>query len=114
MASPPRDDRVYRFTRLLAIFIIPFLIVAAIILYLLFDRTGELFAWPINPPMTAMMLGAAYLGGVYFFTRVALARQWHTIKVGFPPVMLFAGLLGVATFLHWDRFTHDHIRSGHL
>jgi hypothetical protein len=104
-----RDDHVYLFTRLLAIFIIPFLIVAAIILTLLFERTGELFAWPIKSPMTAMMLGAAYLGGVYFFARVAAAKQWHTIKVGFPPVIVFASLLGLATFLHWDRFTRDHI-----
>jgi hypothetical protein len=108
-STPQQDDHVYRFTRLLAVIIIPFLIVAWAILYLLPDRTGELFAWPIKPSMTAMMLGSAYLGGVYFFARVALARQWHTIKVGFPPVMLFASLLGVATLLHWDRFTHDHI-----
>jgi hypothetical protein len=107
--TPHRDDHVYLFTRLLAVFIIPFLIVAAIILYLLFERTGELFAWPIKPPLTAMMLGSAYLGGIYFFARVALNRQWHTVKVGFPPVIVFASLLGIATFLHWDRFTHDHI-----
>jgi hypothetical protein len=103
------NDGIYRFTRLLAVFIIPFLILAWIILYLLPQRSGELFAWPIKPPMTAMMLGAAYLGGVYFFARVALAKQWHTIKAGFPPVTLFASLLGIATVLHWDRFTHDHI-----
>lgn len=108
-ATSQRDDRVYPFTRGLAIIIIPFLVVAFIILYLLPERSGELFAWPIKPSMTAMMLAAAYLGGVYFFTRVALAKQWHTIKAGFPPVMLFASLLGIATFLHWDRFTHQHI-----
>jgi hypothetical protein len=107
--TPQRDDHVYGFTRLLAVIIIPFLIVAWAILYLLPDRTGELFAWPIKPPMTAMMLASAYLGGVYFFVRVALAKQWHTIKVGFPPVLMFASLLGIATLLHWDRFTHDHI-----
>ena len=108
-STPQRDDHVYRFTRLLAVIIIPFLIVAWAILYLLPDRTGELFAWPIKPPMTAMMLASAYLGGVYFFARVALTKQWHAIKVGFPPVIMFASLLGIATFLHWDRFTHDHI-----
>jgi hypothetical protein len=107
--TPQQDDYVDRFTRLLAIVIIPFLIVAWFILYLLPDRTGELFAWPIKPLMTAMMLASAYLGGVYFFARVALAKHWHTVKVGFPPVILFAALLGVATLLHWDRFTHDHI-----
>ena len=104
-----QDDRIYRFTRLLSVIIIPFLVVAWVILYLLPQRSGELFAWPIKPPMTAMMLGAAYLGGVYFFTRAALARQWHTIKAGFLPVTLFASLLGIATLLHWDKFTHEHI-----
>jgi len=104
-----RDDRVSRATRLLAIIIVPFLIVASVILYLLPDRTGELFAWAIKPSMTAMMLGAAYLGGIYFFTRAALSRQWHTIKAGFLPVTMFASLLGIATIVHWDRFTHDHI-----
>ena len=103
------DDRIYRFTRLLSVIIIPFLIVAWAILFLLPQRSGELFAWPIKPPMTAMMLGAAYLGGVYFFTRTALARQWHIIKAGFLPVTLFASLLGIATLLHWDKFTHEHI-----
>jgi len=103
------NDGIYRFTWLLAVFIIPFLIVAWIILYLLPQRSGELFAWPIKPPMTAMLLGAAYLGGVYFFVRVVLAKHWHTIKAGFLPVTLFASLLGVATLLHWDRFTHEHI-----
>jgi hypothetical protein len=93
----------------LAIVIVPFLVVASFILYLIPDRTGELFAWPITPSMTAMMLGAAYLGGIYFFTRAALSRQWHTIKAGFLPVTMFASLLGIATILHWDRFTHNHI-----
>ncbi len=104
-----RDDRIYPYTRGLAVFIIPFLIVAFIILFFFAARTGELFAWPIKPPMTAMMLGSAYLGGIYFFTRAALAKQWHSVKTGFPPVILFAALLGIATILHWDRFTHDHI-----
>ena len=104
-----RTDRVEGFTRVLAILVVPFLVAAFIILYLFPERSGELFAWPIQPHLTAMMLASAYLGGIYFFTRVALAKQWHTIKAGFPPVILFASLLGIATLLHWDRFTHDHI-----
>jgi hypothetical protein len=56
-----------------------------------------------------MMLGSAYMGGIYFFVRVVFARQWHTIKVGFLPVTAFAGLLCIATVLHWDKFTHGHI-----
>lgn len=96
-------------TCVLAAIIVPILVVAFGMLYLFPERSGELFAWPVRPPMTAMMLGAAYLGGAYFFTRVVLAQQWHTVTLGFLPVSFFAGFLGLATILHWDRFTHGHI-----
>jgi hypothetical protein len=104
-----RKDQVFRSTRWLAILVIPFLVVASAILLIWPEDTGRLFAWPIKPPMTAMMLGSAYMGGIYFFARVILTRQWHTIKAGFLPVTTFAGLLSIATVLHWDKFTHGHI-----
>ena len=92
-------------TRWLALFILPFLLVASFILWFMPDRTGQLFAWPIKPAMTAMLLATAYIGGIYFFTRVALAKQWHRVKVGFLPVVTFSSLLCVATALHWGWFT---------
>jgi hypothetical protein len=104
-----RNDAILQETRWLAIVVVPFLIAASAILYLWPNDTGHLFAWPIKPPMTAMMLGAAYMGGIYFFSRVIAARQWSAIKAGFLPVTAFASLLGVATILHWDRFTHGHV-----
>jgi hypothetical protein len=104
-----RDDRVLRETRWLGLFIIPFLVIASIMLYVWPQNTGKLFAWPIKPPMTAMMLAAAYMGGIYFFTGVVRASRWHTVKTGFLPVFAFASLLGIATLLHWDRFTHNHV-----
>jgi len=103
------DDRVLRPTRLLAAGIIPFLVTGFLILYIVPGRTGELFAWPIAPTMTAMLLASAYAGGVWFFVSVLRAPEWHTVAEGFPPVVVFAGLLGGATFLHWDRFTHGHV-----
>lgn len=109
-AVESRNDRVFPFTRVLAVLIVPILVVAFGMLYLLPARTGELFAWPIGPQMTAMMLGAAYLGGAYFFTRVALATGWHTVALGFIPVSAFAGYLGIATLgrLHsWPYFIHS-------
>jgi hypothetical protein len=104
-----RDDRILPETRWLAVFIIPFLVAAFIILYFWPDDTAKLFAWTIKPSMTPMMLAAAYCGGIYFFTRAALAKRWHLVKVGFLPVITFASLLGIATILHWDRFNHSHI-----
>lgn len=104
-------DRVLPATRALCAFIVPFLLVAFGLLYFWpsADDTGRLFAWRIVPDYTSMMLASAYLGGAYFFVRAACAAQWHRIAGGFLPVVLFSGLLGVATVLHWDRFIHTNI-----
>ena len=107
--APRRDDRVLLETRALSLFIAPFLVAGFALLYLLPDTTGQLFAWAIKPRMTAMMLGAAYLGGTYFFLRAAASDRWHLVHAGFPGVAVFAGLLGVTTILHWDRFNHQHV-----
>lgn len=93
-------------TRWLSAVIVPVLVAAFVILYLFPERTGELFAWPIKPTMTALMLGGTYLGGAYFFTRSALDKRWVNVKLGLLPVSVFAGTLGVATLMHWDKFTH--------
>jgi len=104
-----RDDRVLSATRWLSAAIIPFLIVAFAVLYPFPHDTGRLFAWPVKPTMTPMILASVYLGGAYFFFRAATARQWHTVKGGFVPVGTFATLMGMATILHWDKFTHSHV-----
>lgn len=104
-----RDNRILSETRWVAGLVIPFLVVAFIILYIFPDQTGMLFAWKIQPSMSAMMLGSAYAGGIYFFTGVLRSRQWHKVKVGFLPVIAFASLLGIATILHWDKFNHSHV-----
>src|SRR5260370_8586952 len=59
--------------------------------------------------MTSMMLGAAYLGGAYFFVCAATLARWHWVKVGFLPVTTFAAFLGIATLLHWNSFNPSHI-----
>jgi hypothetical protein len=106
-AGVANDDRVLRYTRALSLFIVPFLVVAWVILYLLPTHTAKLWAWPIPVTMTSMVLASAYLGGAYFFVRVAFfERQWHGIGTGFLAVTTFASLLGIATLLHWDKFTH--------
>jgi hypothetical protein len=89
--------------------IVPFLVVAFVVLFGFPDDTERLFAWTITPSMTPMMLGAVYLGGAYFFVRATRAREWHTLKAGFVSVATFATLMGVATIIHWDRFNHDHV-----
>ncbi len=101
-----RTDRIFPETRWVSAIIVPFLVAAFAILYLFPDHTQELFAWGIQPRMSAMMLGAAYLGGAYFFVRAAANARWHWVKVGFLPVTTFATLMGIATILHWNCFNH--------
>jgi hypothetical protein len=104
-----RDDRVLAYTRGLSLFIVPFLLAAFVILYGYPRRTARLWAWPIPVTMTSMVLASAYLGGAYFFLRVARARRWHEVGTGFLAVTAFASLLGVATIRHWDTFLHDRL-----
>jgi hypothetical protein len=89
--------------------IAPFLVVAFAVLYPFPGDTGRLFAWRIVPTMTAMVLGSAYLGGAYFFLRAGRATAWHTVKGGFVPVGVFATLMGIATILHWNKFSHGQL-----
>ncbi|MDF2049525.1 hypothetical protein [Arthrobacter sp. Cr_A7] len=100
-------DRVLRPVRWLAAFILPFLLIAATILVFLPGRIAELFAWPIRPPLTGMILGSAYIGGIIFFAAVLRTGQWHRVRRGFLPVLVFAGLLGIATALHEGLFTRN-------
>jgi hypothetical protein len=104
-----RDDRILGYTRGLSLFIIPFLVVAFVILYLYPGHTARLWAWTIPITMTSMTLASAYLGGAYFFLQVVRSRQWHEVGTGFLAVTTFAGLLGIATVLHWSVFAHDHL-----
>ncbi len=102
-----RDDRVLPTTRALSAFIAPFLLVAFVLLYGFPGETPRLWAWPIQSQLTSMLLASAYLGGCYFFLRVLVhERRWATIRMGLVSVALFATLLGVATVVHWDRFSH--------
>ncbi len=105
------QDRVLPATRVLSIVIIPFLLVAFVLLYFWpsADDTARLFAWRIVPGFTSMVLGSVYLGGAYFFLRAARATEWHAVGGGFIPVGLFASLMGVATITHWNRFIHTNV-----
>ena len=59
LGSTGADDRVLPLTRGIAAVIVPFLVVAFAVLYLWPGDTDRLFAWPIRPTMTAMVLGSA-------------------------------------------------------
>jgi hypothetical protein len=102
-------DEINDFTRIVAAIIIPFLVAAFIILAFFPAESGRRFAWEINPAMTALWMGAGYLGGAYFFLRVLLGGAWHRVTAGFLPVTAFTWAMLLATILHWQRFDLGHL-----
>jgi hypothetical protein len=105
---PVQDDRILFQTRLVLIVVVPFLLLAFLILYFFPVLSGEHFAWEIRPSMTARFIGAGYLSGAYLFLYTIFGRRWHRIKAAFPPVTTFTVAMLLATVLHWDRFDLSH------
>lgn len=104
-----RDDRIFPEIRVIGAIIVLVLVVASAILYLMPDRTKEFFAWGINPTMTPMLMGAGYLSGAWFFIRTCFESKWHHVGWGFLAITTFTWFMGIATILHWDKFTPGHI-----
>jgi hypothetical protein len=94
-------------TRWVSALILLFLADAAQLLLLLPARTSELFAWNAGLEINALVLGSAYVGGGYFFVRVCAGARWDLVAGGFPPIMVFVWLAGIATFLHLDRLNQS-------
>jgi hypothetical protein len=105
---PVQDDRILLQTRLVLIVVVPFLLLAFLILYFFPDLSGERFAWEIRPHMTALFIGSGYLGGAYMFVFAIFGKRWHRIKAAFPAVTTFTLAMLLATLLHWDRFDLTH------
>ena len=104
-----RDDRVLKQTHVLGGFIVPFLLVAFVLLYFWPASTKDYFAWEIHPDMTPMIMGAGYIAGAYFFARVVMEKQFHRIHVGFLPVTSFTIFMAIASFNHLDRFIQENV-----
>ena len=101
-----KDDRVFPFTQIVAASIILVLLLAFIALYLFPDHTDIDFAWTILPRTSALLIGAGYTAGAYFFARLILDKKWHRVQAGFLPITAFTVVMFIATILHWDRFHH--------
>ncbi len=100
------NDKIFPVTRIVAAMVVPFLWAAFVILFFFPDTTGERFAWAIKPHMTSLYIGAGYLGGSWLFLNALLGKRWHRIQGGFLAITTFTWFMLIATFLHWDRFSH--------
>lgn len=67
-------------------------------------RTAEWFAWTVNPPLTAVFLGASYWSAAAVEWTAATRRTWAEVRVAVPGVLLFTSLTLVVTLVHLDRF----------
>ena len=101
-----QDGRILPATHWASLVVFAILVPALIILWGLPGRTADAWAWWITPDASAIFLGAGYGAGAYFFLRTFLSRQWHPSAAGVFGAAFFAGLMLIATLIHWDKFNH--------
>ena len=80
------------------------LLLAGISTFVFADRTDDLFAWTIQPPLTAAFMGAGYWATVALVVLAGCAPTWVHARIAFPSTIVFALLVLAATALHFDRF----------
>jgi hypothetical protein len=106
-AAPSSHAPTDALTRWIAGVIVVILLDASQLLAFYPDRTATLWAWTIQPELTAMVLGSVYAGGAYFFARVLFGASWEEVAAGFPAISLFVWMATLATALHLDRFHEE-------
>jgi hypothetical protein len=99
-----RGDQISLETRVIGGAVILVLLLAFIALYILPEHTDTDFAWTIMPPTSAILMGAGYIAGAYFFLRVVTEKQWHRVQAGFLAITAFTVCMFAATLLHLSRF----------
>jgi hypothetical protein len=104
MMHPTQDDRISALTRLVSAAVLVVLLLAFLALYIEPDHTDVDFAWTILPRTSAMLIGAGYTAGLFFFARLLSGKKWHHVQAGFLPITAFTICMLAATILHWGRF----------
>ena len=88
--------------------------VSGVQLFVLTDRTEDLFAWTIAAGSSATVMGA------FYWTACALSfsswrrQPWAYARVGVPGVMLFLWATLFATLAHLDRFHFSGSATGRI
>ncbi|VXB41585.1 conserved membrane hypothetical protein [Arthrobacter sp. 9AX] len=77
---------------------------AGLVLFVFPLRTADWFAWTVNPPMTAVFLGAAYWSAAGLEVTGARSAGWESARLAVWPVFVFTTLTLGVTLLHLDRF----------
>ncbi len=77
---------------------------AGLVLFVFPLRTPDWFAWTVDPPMTAVFLGAAYWSSAVLEVAGARSAAWDRAKLAVWPVFVFTTLTLGVTLLHLERF----------
>lgn len=73
-------------------------------LFVFAASTATLFAWTIDPPLTAAVLGANYWASVALALWAARERWWSHGRISISVALVFAPITTAATFLHLGVF----------
>lgn len=76
-------------------------------LFLFAASTATLFAWTIDPPLTAAILGANYWASVALALWAARERWWAHGRISISVALVFAPITTAATFIHFGAFHTD-------
>jgi hypothetical protein len=73
------------------------------------SNTDDLFAWTIQPPLTAAFLGASYWASTTLAVACASEREWARGRAFAAPYFIAGVVLLWVTIVHWDRFHMDEV-----
>src|SRR5215467_7915935 len=93
------------FSRFFVMFVVlPLLFIAGIQLFILSEHTDYYFAWTIALPLTAAFMGAGYWAALIAAYRSLREATSAWVRLTGPTALAATFLLGIATFLHLDKF----------
>jgi hypothetical protein len=98
------DDRLNLLTHLAVWPLVALSAVFGPMLFFLPDLTDQMWSWPIQPQMSAVVLGAGYILGAVAFATLLIRNRWHALSVALTTTWVFAVVMLAATLIHLERF----------
>ena len=81
--------------------------IAGVQLFVFAEQTDVYFAWPIQPPLTAAVLGAFFWASGALFWLSYRDRETGRGRLALVSTFPFSTLLLIATLLHLDKFNFN-------
>jgi hypothetical protein len=79
--------------------------------FVLSTETERLFAWTINPPLTAAFLGANYFAAFFLALLAAREQVWAHAAISYAVSVVFTTGTMLATLLHLDKFNFENVNG---